>query len=145
MRQPENGSMGKVKVEIMVANNQDIQGVVLGAVAPDKVRFARLEATVDTAATHLVLPETVANQLGLPKEGERPVTYADRRSVIRTIVDQARVELMGRRGTYKAIVEPDRTTALLGAIVLEDLDFLVDPKKETIFPRDPQGAVYEVE
>ena len=38
----------------------------------------------------------------------------------------AYVELNGRHGTFSVIVEPKRKTALIGAIVLEDLDLLVD-------------------
>jgi len=50
-----------------------------------------------------------------------------------------------RHGTFTAIVEPKRETALIGAIVLEDLDLLVDCQKQRVVPRDPRGAVYEIE
>jgi len=36
-------------------------------------------------------------------------------------------------------------TALLGAIVLEDLDLLVDCSTQKLVPRDPRGALYEIE
>jgi hypothetical protein len=43
------------------------------------------------------------------------------------------------------IVEPKRKTALVGAIVLEDFDLLVDCKAQQVVPRDPRGAIHEVE
>jgi hypothetical protein len=43
------------------------------------------------------------------------------------------------------VVEPKRETALLGAIVLEDLDLLVDFQNERVVPRDPSGAIFEIE
>ena len=43
------------------------------------------------------------------------------------------------------MLEPDRTTALVGAIVLEDLDLLVDCSKQRIYPRDAEGIVAEIE
>ena len=45
---------------------------------------------------------------------------------------------MGRHGTFRAIVAPNRREPLIGAIVLEDLDLLVDCSKQRVHPRDPQ-------
>jgi hypothetical protein len=42
-------------------------------------------------------------------------------------------------------VEPRRRTALIGAIVLEDLDLLVDSTNECLIPRDPRIKTYEIE
>jgi hypothetical protein len=44
-----------------------------------------------------------------------------------------------------AIVEPKRTSALIGAIVLEQLDLLVDCQRQRLIPRDPSGPLYEIE
>jgi hypothetical protein len=55
------------------------------------------------------------------------------------------VELLGRHSVFRATLEPKRETALIGAIVLEDLDFLIDPRKECIFPRDPDIEMFEAE
>ena len=54
------------------------------------------------------------------------------------MVEQAWVEIMGRHGTFRAIVAPNRREPLIGAIVLEDLDLLVDCSKQRVHPRDPQ-------
>jgi predicted aspartyl protease len=105
----------------------------------------KLLGVVDSGATRLVLPESVAIQLGLPDAGETRVRYADGRSVTRRVVRDASVQLLGRQGVFKAIVEPGRTDALIGAIVLEDLDFLVDCTKQALYPRDPDMIVSEVE
>ena len=42
-------------------------------------------------------------------------------------------------------VEPGRESALIGAIVLEDLDFLVDCAGQRLVPRDPKHIISEVE
>jgi hypothetical protein len=44
-----------------------------------------------------------------------------------------------------AICEPKRGTALISAIVLEDLDVLVDCVAERVVPHNPTGATYEIE
>src|SRR5205807_8633048 len=104
-----------------------------------------LQGIVDSGAHYLVLPGPVVSQLGLPKDGKITVHYADRRSARRPLVEEARVELLGRHGVFRAIVEPGRTTALVGAIVLEDLDLLVDCTNQKLIPRDPAGMTAEVE
>jgi hypothetical protein len=53
--------------------------------------------------------------------------------------------LLGRHATFTAIVEPRRKTALLGAIVLEDLDLLVHRAAQEVIPCDPKGAIYEID
>jgi predicted aspartyl protease len=145
MNRRGNDAMGRFAVEMIVANNRDIQMAEGGALPSDKVRQTRIQGTVDSGAHYLVLPAAIVVQLGLPKEGETTVRYADRRTATRTIVDQVRVELLGRHGTFRAIVEPDRTTALIGAIVLEDLDLLVDCTNQLLRPRDPSGIIAEIE
>ena len=137
--------MGRVSVNLHLANNRDVQMAEGGALARDQIRRTHVEAVVDTGANYLVIPATVANQLGCPVKGEATIHYADRRSAKRTVVGEVWVELLGRDGSFKAIVEPDRTNALVGAIVLEDLDLLVDCGTQTLQPRDPQGIVAEIE
>jgi predicted aspartyl protease len=144
-RQQGDDAMGRVAAEILASNNEDLILAQAGHLPPERVRRFQLQGTVDTAAALLVLPADVADRLGLPKAGDAVVRYADRRSATRTTVDQVRVELLGRQGTFRAIVEPDRTTALIGAIVLEDLDLLVDCKNNRLYPRDPDHITAELE
>ncbi|MGD0094675.1 MAG: retroviral-like aspartic protease family protein [Planctomycetota bacterium] len=145
MRRTANENMGRFSVTVKVANNRDVQLANAGVLPQDKVRRVTLSAIVDSGAAHLVLPETVVRQLGLPSAGKSWVRYADQRRKKRAVVEEARVEVLGRQGTYRATVEPARETALLGAIVLEDLDFLVDCTTQSLRPRDPNYIVTEIE
>jgi predicted aspartyl protease len=92
-----------------------------------------------------VIPSAVAKQLGLRVSGKGKVKYADGRTTQRDQVQGVHVKLLGRNGVFNASLEPKRDTALIGAIVLEDLDFLIDPRKERLFPRDPEMVVSEAE
>lgn len=76
---------------------------------------------------------------------ETPVRYADDRKAKRKLVSDVQLELLGRESVFSAVVEPRRTTALIGAIVLEELDFIVDCARQTLRPRDPDGIVSEIE
>jgi hypothetical protein len=55
------------------------------------------------------------------------------------------VRLQGRDSVFNAVVEPKRETALIGALVLEELDFLVDCNKQRLVPRDPDNVFCEIE
>ncbi len=55
------------------------------------------------------------------------------------------LEDLGRHGTFAAIGEPKRETALIDAIVLEALDLLLDCVAPQVVTRDPGGANYEIE
>ena len=137
--------MGRVMVEIEVANHRDVLFAEAGTLPSEKVRRMRVSGVVDGGANWLVLPETVAARLGLPSSGVCTVHYADGRSATRPMVGDLQVELLGRHGNFGAIVEPDRTTALIGAIVLEHMDLLVDCAKQALVPRDPNQIIAEVE
>ncbi len=137
--------VGRVTSEVVLANNEDMAMASRGALAPEKVRRVRATGIVDTGANHVVLPKTIADQLGLPIHGLATVRYADTRTSTRTVVKQLSLEVAGREGTFRAIVEPDRDSVLIGVLVLEDLDLIVDPGRETLVPRDPEHFTSVIE
>ncbi len=138
--------MGRFSVDFEIANNEDLVEVRRGHLDAAKVRRMTVRGVVDSDATWLVLPQSVAKKLGLPvKKKKIRVRYADRRRGLRSEVEEARVYLLGRDNVFSAVVEPQRDSALIGAIVLEDLDFLVDCTKLCLVPRDPDYIVSEIE
>jgi clan AA aspartic protease len=137
--------MGRVAIDAKVTNLHDRHQAEDGTRHVDQVRQATVKGIVDTGAAMLVLPESIARQLGLPKSGEANVRYADQRTANRDIVGDVEVEILGRKNTFTAIVEPDRTDALIGAIVLEALDMVVDCRTQTLHPRDPNRIIAEIE
>lgn len=137
--------MGRFSVKLEMANSTDRALAERGHLGADQVRTASCPAVVDTGASHLVLPEKIAAKLGVPVLGKTRVKYADERRLVRDVVGYVEVELLGRRGIFKAVVEPKRKDALIGAIVLEDLDLLVDPRARKLRRRDPRFFIAEIE
>jgi len=129
--------MGCFYVEMKLANSIDIALVQRSLIAYDEVRQVTISGLVDTGVSRLVIPAIVAEKLGARDVGEARVRYADNRTVRRKLVDDIQVELLRRTGTFRAVVEPDRTSVIIGAIVLEDLDLIVDFSNQTLVPRDP--------
>jgi predicted aspartyl protease len=137
--------MGRFSVTVELANNIDLDRADAGDIPEEQVRRASIRGVVDPGATRLVLPEQVVVQLGLPISGEAAVRYAGGRTEQRRIARGIHLTYGGRSGVFSAIVEPLRESALIGAIVLEDLDFVVDCSAQRLIPRDPERIVSEVE
>lgn len=145
MKRFEAKTMGRFLVDFEVVNRKDMILADTGHLRSAAVRRVRLEGVVDSGATRLVLPKATVDALGLKSTGKVSVKYADGRKAVRPTVEDVHVELLGRHGVFTAAVEPLRKTALIGAIVLEDLDFLVDPGQQRLVPRDPKMIVSEAE
>jgi predicted aspartyl protease len=137
--------VGRFAVEFEVANYGDVEIAQRGLLPQDKVRRLTISGVVDSGASHLVLPEKVVKQLGLTLEGRIKVRYANHATATRPVVRGVAVRLLERDSVFRAVVEPKRRTALIGAIVLEDLDLLVDCKHQRLVPRDPRFAIAEIE
>jgi clan AA aspartic protease len=132
-------------VEFEVANYRDMILAEHGALPPDQVRRARIRGVVDTGATDLVLPGKITKQLGLPKGDKIRARLADGRRITRNRAEDAYIEILGRHGTFQAIIEPNREDALIGAIVLEAFDLLPDCKRQRLVPRDPDFVLAVIE
>ncbi len=93
-----------------------------------------VEAKVDTGATMLVIPGSVAAQLKLPVLRKQNVKYANKTFAEKEVVWGVELEICERKGVFSAIVEPEKTYALVGAIVMEELDLLADPQGRRVLP-----------
>jgi predicted aspartyl protease len=145
MRTKGSNGVGRVSVDLEIANNDDLALVRRGMLPDDQVRREVIRGVVDSGAAMLVLPQAAVKRLGLPLGNDVTVRYADGRRATRREAKGVSVTLAGREDTFSAVVEPKRTDALIGAIVLEALDLLVDCKNQRVVPRDPDGAFYEIE
>lgn len=140
-----NDAMGRFSVDVKLANFADVARMQSGDIPPESVRRATARAVVDSGATQLVLPERLVEELGLRREGQSGVRFADGRTAVRDIATGVSLAYAGRSGLFNAIVEPGRDDALLGAIVMEALDLVVDCTHQTLVPRDPERIISEIE
>src|SRR2546429_150355 len=115
---PPLSTMGRITIDFEVANFADILAHRQGKLAADRIRRIVMQGLVDPGAAHMVLPDRIAKELGIPVTGKAKVTYADRRSHLCDVVEGVYVMIQGRGGTYRATLEKKRQTALIGAIVL---------------------------
>jgi clan AA aspartic protease len=137
--------MGKVMAKVKLTNQFDLMSARQGTLRPDQVRTLEVEGLVDTGATLLVIPEELAAFLGLPDVGKRPIKLADGRIRNFPVVGDLRIEILGRDMSTDAVVMPIGTTILIGQVVLETLDLVVDPKSRDVLvnPAHPDGPLAE--
>ena len=137
--------MGRFSVEVELANDLDVADAEAGRLPAEKVRKERVRGVADSGATWLVIPETVAQRLGLKNAGTTGVRYADGRTAERPIVRRVRLKYGDREEIFSAIIEPGRDSALIGAVVMEILDLIIDCRTSQLVPRDPKRIISEIE
>lgn len=127
--------MGEVKVEVELENAVDRELQRQGALPEEKIRSAKIRALVDSGAVLLVLPQDLVETLGLREVGKAIVTYADERREERPIAGIVTVRVGDRSTSLNCVVGPPSSEPLLGQVVLETMDLLVDCTQQKLVPR----------
>ena len=132
-------------MKIELANYVDVVRAESGDIPSDSIRRFDVDGVVDTGAAQLVLPASAVEALGLEEAWKAQVTCADGHTQRRPVVKNVWLRVCDRDSVFSAVVEPDRTTALIGAIVMEALDLVVDCVTQQLLPRDPKMMLTEIE
>jgi clan AA aspartic protease len=91
-----------------------------------------VELLVDTGATLLVVPRSLAERLDLAARRSQPVVIAGGERVVWPVAE-VRVSLEGHEVTTPCFIAPEGP-ALLGAVALESLFLGVDPVAKRLVP-----------
>ena len=89
-------------------------------------------ALVDTGAMMLAINESICQQLGLLKVDARLAELADGSVKTYDVVGPVEVRIPHRRCSVDAMVLPGDSEVLLGAIPMEDMDLVIEPKSQTV-------------
>jgi predicted aspartyl protease len=127
--------MSEVKVEVKLENAIDRGMVTRGLLTEDKVRSFNVRVLADTGAAMLVLPQGQVEALGLTEVRKAVVRYTDERKEERPVAGPLIVRVDGRAATVDCIVGPPNSEPLLGHIVMEIMDLIVDPLQQKLTPR----------
>ena len=103
------------------------QHIRLSNAAKPNLEELDAKALVDSGAIDLCIPRHVAIQLKLETVEQREVTYADGRKEAVDYVGPVKIECFGRHAFTGAMVMGD--VVLLGAIPMESMDLLIDPRR----------------
>lgn len=123
--------MGRVMARLKVRNVFDVQRAAEGLIPAAEVRAVEVDALVDTGATLVCLPKAIIEALGLPFRTEVRVRTGNGRARRRTF-GPAEVELLQRSFTMDVMENHEDTPPLVGYLLLEALDLVVDPKSQQV-------------
>ena len=134
--------MGLVYAEIDLINGGDMYLHRQSLLDEKDVRRVRVNALVDSGAYNLCINETIQTQLDLPFIEKQFVTLADETLLEADFVGPVDVRFENRSTTVRALVLPGDAEVLLGAIPMEDMDVLIDPRQQKLVvnPKHPYVA-----
>ena len=125
--------MGRTLTSVTIRNIVDVFGLAQGTLEEGQMRMAQVDALVDTGATYLCLPPSVIERLGLLYSHTQAVRTANG-TVEQKLFKGADVTI-DDRSTEAVVMENDESTpALIGYLILEALDYVVDPRGKQLIP-----------
>lgn len=112
----------------------------------DPSNCVEVEAVIDIGATMLVLPQNIVDTLELRKMREANVRYGNNKTETKPIYGVVTVEIKGRAGEFNVLAEATGSQPLIGQIVLEQLDLIIDPSSREVIPnpRSPETPMVEI-
>jgi len=134
--------MGLVYAEIDLINGGDMYLHRQNLLDENDIKQVRVNALVDSGAYNLCINETVQMQLDLPFIEKQIVTLADETLLEVDFVGPVDIRFGNRSTTVRAVVLPGDSEVLLGAIPMEDMDVLIDPRQQKLVvnPKHPYVA-----
>ena len=133
--------MGEIKVSIKLENYDDLVALKRGWVKKEDLRCLEIDALVDTGSVMLVIPQDVVEVLGLEYRRKVIVTYADERKDERHVAGPLQLTISNRLMLTECVVGPPASEALVGQVVLEEMDLIPDCVNQTLKPR-PESPHY---
>jgi clan AA aspartic protease len=127
--------MVEVRVQLRLENAGDRILADAGHLDASAVRDASVEALVDTGAVMALLPQDLVERLGLPTNGSIIVTLANEQRVELPRARHLSLAIGDREMDTDCLVGPPQCEPLVGQLVLERLDLIVDPLQRTVTPR----------
>lgn len=127
--------MGEIRAEVIFENAGDLFLYKMGRIKKERVRKVKTDALIDTGAVMILLPQDMVEKLGLEKKDRVIVTLANEERVELDVAGMISITIAGRRWETDCMVGPPRSEPLIGQLVLERLDLIIDPLKRTVTPR----------
>ena len=124
--------MGLIRTQLELVNGDDLALVRRKKLPVEDVRKMTVTALVDTGAMMLAINESICQQLGLLKVDARLAELADGSVKTYDVVGPVEVRIPHRRCSVDAMVLPGDSEVLLGAIPMEDMDLVIEPKSQTV-------------
>ena len=134
--------MGVVFAEIELINDNDLAFARKGYIEDEEVKRVTISIRVDTGADMLCISQNIQEILQLPVKETRKAILANGAVVDCDVVSSVELKFKNRRTCCSAMVLTEGAESLLGCIPLEDMDVLIDPRRQGLIvnPAHPYYA-----
>lgn len=136
--------MGKVIVSgVILRNHRDEILVDEGAQPEKEIRSLTLDMIADSGSLTVGLPKSLIEKLGLPFLKHAAATLADGSQRKVEVYEDLTVMVDDRVARTQCIAKPENAPMLLGQLVLEQIDYVVDCRNQRIIPNPeaPPGVM----
>ena len=124
--------MGITTADIELVSADDLTLTALGHPTSQGVRSVRVTAIVDSGAETLCVNENIRAQLGLRHLRDATIQLADGSLAQSEWVGPVEVRYLTRAAIVEALVIPGDEDVLLGAIPIEQMDLILDRRRQTL-------------
>ncbi len=124
--------MGEVRIKVNLTNPFDQAMVREGFKKEEDIRFLEVDALIDTGAVNCVLPQYVADRLGLARPFRQVAEFADGRKEEVDVTEPVLMEILNRKVYEECLVLGDEV--LIGQTALESTDLYVDCRNNRLIP-----------
>ncbi|MEW6608687.1 MAG: retropepsin-like aspartic protease [bacterium] len=125
--------MGRISEKIIIRNYGDVVKASESLIPGSQIRTIEIEAIVDTGATYVSINKVDIERLGLQFHNTIPIKTANGPAT-RRIFKGAEIELKDRSFVMEVMENDDTTPPLIGYLFLEAIDFVVDPRTQSVIP-----------
>ena len=124
--------MGLVYANIELISCDDIALKNAGYKTEGEIRKTTVNALVDSGAYMLCINDRIRTQLGLRTIVTQSAQLANGDITEVEIVGPVEVKFLNRSTSCRAMVLPGDNEVLLGAIPMEDMDVIIDPREQKL-------------
>jgi clan AA aspartic protease len=124
--------MGLVYTNIELIRGADLVLCREGYLKADQIKRLSVKALVDSGAYMLAINQSIKAQLNLQTVDEQIAELADGTQIRLEVVGPVEIHFENRRAMVDAMVLPGEAEVLLGAIPMEEMDVMVDPKQQQL-------------
>ena len=125
--------MKEIFIDVKLTNYGDIEDAERGFIKKEDIRSVSIKGKLDTGSSVLVIPKSISERLGLRKEGEINIEYADGRKDKLPIMSGIKVEINGRFTLTNPVIGSN-DKVLISNHIIEAMDFMIDAVEGKVKP-----------
>ncbi|MDR2510647.1 MAG: hypothetical protein LBC77_08405 [Spirochaetaceae bacterium] len=129
---------------ITLKNKREAGNAKVGFIPESDVHSMTVSAFVDTGSWYLVINEEVRAALGLELDGVASVELADGTVKEFPITEPVEYRWKDRKSSIGAMLIPESSDVIFGAICMEALDLIVDPVDECLHGKHGDKTLHKL-